>query len=1052
MQNYNLNLNRGALLAWRSLDPKVPVNNNYFLNQAINTVNENTANKETLTKKLLAELICLKRQGKVSSEKKQEAVDALAEFTGETNLTRLALNDFLRVNSDGRVHNISDSELIENFTKFIFSRPSTEKLQYYEKQFRYHLDKADDNGLFTEMFKALEESQDRRSHDYHFWLWKNQQLNNLHVSDGTAYFIKIAGNQSKVPFSQLKSVLNFWHDVNGQYSKNNKTNLRIIGLTILKLLQSGLPRDILDLYMSKIRSHIHERELIHTILSITPKLIKYQYSANEIGKMFKCIEEFDRDIIDSKFRSFLNYLIENRYSLDLVDEMNQVYKVLLKGYLNSYSDDGQSRDPILEKITGIILMINSKFGIEKSKIILAPYRRILDALSHRPEVISSVNELLLNFANNGLSFELNTKLFFFLESIIKKFSPEKKQRIPDLIQEISGLLNARPSPQEIDSYISIAESYDLEKFFIKDLTCLAKNLTRGSNDVNLSKKVLLLHTSALKYYEQQDSTEKFFFNNLNTFIEAKPSPDEINSYVDICNLYLKESWDLYYLTLALNAIFINCKQDYYNPNLLNNFTKALERKTFKTQAEATKVLADTTSIPIFYSITTNPNISKDISMFGDLIGGDRLPYFLSNRELSEHTDKTLKTVIYPIFNRAINLFSGFPAWTQEARRPNKDTHSLTVRFGDAIGKSYQLNSSSKDYRNPKFPGNGFKIEPSKIPENIRQVLEQQPLLKEAMQHIKELELYISRGMLVLNPTQKDAQSPFMLSSSRGREPYALVVYNDHLQNHTNTVALLVPSRIIEEIFHGTEIPIADYRGFDPSKKDLVNSRLQPENLKEEEDVINLCSSSCLEGGFCNGRKPGSKPFHSWELQQSKYKKDKTGHVHKIHINGDNYSRLESLWAPLAKDHEEIAQATTIFQQSIRALLIMQALYHKGYIAESNLHVDRFNPHKPRYRMLEDCYKWHERKVQTPNEEVPVLVDCDTDPISKSPNDWKIRLDPAEFKLELRAEGGQIRTINLPNKYSPEAEALYDEHVLPLVTNRDKMLKRDLRFYNRSLTV
>ena len=459
---------------------------------------------------------------------------------------------------------------------------------------------------------------------------------------------------------------------------------------------------------------------------------------------------------------------------------------------------------------------------------------------------------------------------------------------------------------------------------------------------------------------------------------------------------------------------------------LRNFKKALSKNLYSNQGEFTKAVNDLSTLAfeelnrrglINERDTVLPTISHSIANYP---AGSPIHF---PHQIGE------------VYDFGLDIFHGFEALTQAARPIRgieKPLVSLLERnlrhLAHSESDSYRLNCSKEKHLDLEFPGIAWHFDNLRVPEIQKQILESIPsgyldtvgIASNNFDDLEATEISIMRGGVIMS------NSSVTLQDSAGQvQDYSPIFYNDHFDNPTNTVILMVPSKKIKDKINASKVELRNYSGHDVSKSDILTAGLDAHSLMKDPDVYNLCTADTLRGGFgnCNN------------------------------------------------SHQDVYQAVMAYKSIWRKLQLVLSLLDRGF-QDHNKHLTNgtFNIRPelaPNFNqtdfMLNEVYNWREWYLNSDSKAgTPVLIDADPFRISDERN-WTIKLDPAGtdgVELSIRdMETGDVTVQTLPDP--PADDTLREDWSAAIKTTwgsevysriHDELLTKALRFYNRNQIV
>ena len=467
-----------------------------------------------------------------------------------------------------------------------------------------------------------------------------------------------------------------------------------------------------------------------------------------------------------------------------------------------------------------------------------------------------------------------------------------------------------------------------------------------------------------------------------------------------------------------------------------------------------------------------------------------------------------------------DIHRGFTSWLVAAKRgPFREPPDL-VQFAIDVG-----DDTSVRYLNAKdpnaFPGKGYfltrlKVERCFAPESPRDSQRRNgrstsdpfriyksawPELAEAIDHFPKAEFIFLRGFVLVSCKHRD----FLLPNSQG-EHYSLLIFNDHFRNPFQEVAYLVPNRGVASLLARTQIPYADFVGFDSRRPDLNEVMGSPQAFLSHELIgpksIDVGSVSTILNGFSShnlGWAEAIRPnfelskFQEIEAHIEKHNQDVReweSRSHLYHVSPKGLmamSRLMKKGHALEREQAKLATAQAELEDHVERSIwklvdryislhqlfhIAHAYWHKGYtagrpittqaVSESRDWLDEGPPvqtqndlkieggeesiaNRNSIRMLIQAYEWHSMRENpsSKREDFPVLVKCDALQLGSQPEiDW--HLDTFDMTATIRGHRVELTQ----GRMTGDDELFWLTQMFPLVRDEAGRIV-DLRFYPRS---
>ncbi len=377
-----------------------------------------------------------------------------------------------------------------------------------------------------------------------------------------------------------------------------------------------------------------------------------------------------------------------------------------------------------------------------------------------------------------------------------------------------------------------------------------------------------------------------------------------------------------------------------------------------------------------------------------------------------------------------------------------------------------------------------------------------PTLFVAMDHFDNAEFVFLRGCLIISCKHRD----YLLPSGNG-EHYSLLVFNDHFRNPFQEVAYLVPNQGVAKLLSKTQIPHADFVGFDPRRPDLNDKLQSPQNFLEhpmiKDKAIDVGGISAILSGFESHlqrfaalsapselrssadvirqkTEAHNREILQWEERNHRYHLSQAGQTRMLELSEAGHrlqreaNRIGQLQAEILGRTEEIIwQLVDKYTALHKLLCIAHAYWHRGYTAGrlvSTRHVDdsiqdddslqsasaeqrqlqlveSSEPiaNRNSIRMLVQAYEWHamNENPASRREDFPVLVVCDATQIGAQP-DLDVYIDT--FDMSAHVDGQRVELSK--GRMAGDDELFWMTAIFPRVHDERGKI-RDLRFYPRA---
>ncbi len=377
-----------------------------------------------------------------------------------------------------------------------------------------------------------------------------------------------------------------------------------------------------------------------------------------------------------------------------------------------------------------------------------------------------------------------------------------------------------------------------------------------------------------------------------------------------------------------------------------------------------------------------------------------------------------------------------------------------------------------------------------------------PTLAEAMDRFDDAEFVFLRGCLIISCKHRD----YLLPSGIG-EHYSLLVFNDHFRNPFQEVAYLLPNQGVAKLLSKTQIPYADFVGFDPRRPDLNTQLQSPQNFLGhpmiKDKAIDVGGISAILSGFESHlhrfaalstpselrssadairqkTDAHNREILRWEERNHRYHLSQVGQTRMLELSEAGQrlqreaNRIGQLQAEVLDRTEELIwQLVDKYTALHKLLCIAHAYWHRGYTAGrlvSTRHIDdsiqdddsipsasleqrqlqleeSSEPivNRNAIRMLVQAYEWHamSENPASRRDDFPILVICDATQIGSQP-DLDVYIDTCDMSAHV--DGQRVELSK--GRMAGDDELFWMTSIIPRV--RDERGKiRDLRFYPRA---
>lgn len=582
--------------------------------------------------------------------------------------------------------------------------------------------------------------------------------------------------------------------------------------------------------------------------------------------------------------------------------------------------------------------------------------------------------------------------------------------------------------------------------------------------------------------------------------------DELAAKVFVRGCSIGKNGKLSAYSTRLGHALENAIESKVEGHRLKYLLQAIESGELKSQVELLRALAQMTDTRQMESLSTHPILT------GTAIAGvDRL----RNPGVSELVSPDLLRTRLNHWQELNAIHRGFTSRLIATKRgPFREPPDL-VQFAIDVGAE-----DSVKYFNAKdpnlFPGKGFFVTRLRLDkcfatqssalhgkgiDPYRIYKKAWPALANAMDHFDRAEFVFLRGCLLISCKHND----YLLPAGIG-EHYSLIVFNDHFRNPFQEVAYLVPNLGVAKLLSKTQIPYADFVGFDPRRPDLNEQMRSPQHFLNhpsiKEKAIDVGGVSAILSGFESHlhriaalspqnelstsleaiRKQTdshNKEIAEWEGRNHRYHLSQAGQERMIELSeagrrlqqeASRVGALQSLL--LGRVEESIWRLVDKYTAMHQLFCIAHAYWHRGYTAGrivSTSHIDEsiqegdwsqptevqrqlqleqgtqaiFNRNS--IRMLVQAYEWHAMKDNPASrrEDFPILVVCDATRIGAQP---KLDIYVDTFDMSASVDGQRFEFSN--RRMAGDDELFWMTTIIPRVQDESGKI-RDLRFYPRS---
>ena len=377
-----------------------------------------------------------------------------------------------------------------------------------------------------------------------------------------------------------------------------------------------------------------------------------------------------------------------------------------------------------------------------------------------------------------------------------------------------------------------------------------------------------------------------------------------------------------------------------------------------------------------------------------------------------------------------------------------------------------------------------------------------PGLAEAMDHFDETEFVFLRGCLLISCKRRD----YFLPNENG-EHYSLIVFNDHFRNPFQEVAYLVPNEGVAKLLLGTQIPYADFTGFDQRRPDLNDQLQSPRAFLDHslirDKAIDVGGVSAILSGFDShlirlGQRMGinqlkhpldelsrrtdehNQQIAEWEQQSHRYHRSEVGQKRMIELSvagkrlEAELGRLNAQRSAILGDVEDrIWKLVDKYTNLHKLFCIAHAYWHRGYTAgrvittehiddsivgdnmgttvlasQDQLRLEETSDavsNRNSIRMLVQAYEWHAMReaAKARKEDFPILVMCDALQLGSQP-EMDLYIDT--FDMTAVIQGQRVELSQ--GRMTGDDELFWFSEIIPRIQDAPGAI-RDLRFYPRA---
>ena len=246
--------------------------------------------------------------------------------------------------------------------------------------------------------------------------------------------------------------------------------------------------------------------------------------------------------------------------------------------------------------------------------------------------------------------------------------------------------------------------------------------------------------------------------------------------------------------------------------------------------------------------------------------------------------------------------------------------------------------------------------------------------------------------------------------------YSIIYFADHHLNLGNSLAFLVPTKILDSIIKGAEYDLLSLPGQCRGLRSLGQMGLTPDSLIAQSAKLGLqcfdvgCGSNL--GGHSNALDPETSPYHRFQREDRRFAElghDPWDHVLKREILGHS-----EVFHSLTKVHLQLHAITRRLKTHTLILENRLSAFKKGNTPNNQLGdelagIEHLDPKLAGLRMLFDAYKWHLLLSQQPDAVAfPKLKFWEAAAVSRGPisNMW---LDTETMELNIRDKAYMLPT-------------------------------------------
>ncbi len=564
------------------------------------------------------------------------------------------------------------------------------------------------------------------------------------------------------------------------------------------------------------------------------------------------------------------------------------------------------------------------------------------------------------------AIEIEKKELF--ETILFKNPKETPsiKKIKDLEKKLFGIILLKKQKKEI-IFFGHANDKEIKEFYKK--TTLEKIISENLY-TKFAEHILIEPTygAQSKYIENINSEksllDKVIDETLDT-LDTLDTPDKVKDKkleklrragaTELLLEVFSKAYDLHSENQrSLNEVYNLClilTAHKLPEATLRNYLKAISQDGYiKNTKGSIQLLSEITAHALRLTIlrSTDPaEVNEAKKKFEQTTKCDNVPYSLTDNNEEPNPDAVRVTEqSKELQNRLIVVHHGFSSLLIEAKKPPTKEHSLLVRFcADVALKAKAINA--KD--NNSFPGKGVLISGIDLARVFAQDLTKEnndpfhvykeawPFYADDFDSLEKTHFMLTRGAIIVS-------SPGDESHIIDGVHYSLVIFNDHFHNKGVDVAVLVPTKVLQEKINGTTIPFDELsRGHEIEYEDINEKNLTLEGLIAASseigaNVLNIGSGSCLAGGMCNADPLDSSPLYKDEARLRKNSAvwtDIWKHVHKGDMLNGNYlnhmtPEWEQLMIPFREKHDRTYNVSTSLLNRLDLFSLSYARWHKGF--------------------------------------------------------------------------------------------------------------------------